>query len=456
MPDRTVGDATVVLTAAGVTVVIDASAGRLPAVAHWGPELPGLDAARTADLVAAGVPVAAPNNVDRPPRVAVLPEHHTGWSGRPGLRGSAAGRGWSPAFVTQEVRLDGRAVSGHRSSGAGVVETVAVDDTGRLRLGLTVELLPSGLLRARAALTNLGDEAYAVEELALAFPVPAEATELLDFTGRWALERVPQRGPFPFGAHVRENRKGRTGADSAYLLHAGTAGFGFGGGDVWAVHTAWSGNHLHYAERVHTGERLLGGGELLLPGELRLAPEQTYRGPWLYGSYGVGLDAVARRFHRHLRDRRPAVSTDRPVTLNVWEAVYFDHDLTRLLALADRAAEVGVERYVLDDGWFGARRHDRAGLGDWTVSPDVWPDGLHPWSTGYARRGCSSGSGSSRRWSTRTRTWPAPTPNGSWRPGPTRPWSPATSRCSTSASPPRTNTSRGRSSRCWRSTRSTT
>jgi alpha-galactosidase len=66
------------------------------------------------------------------------------------------------------------------------------------------------------------------------------------------------------------------------------------------------------------------------------------------------------------------------VTINVWEAVYFDHDLDRLVDLAERAADLGVERYVLDDGWFGARRNDRAGLGDWTVSPDVWPDGLHP------------------------------------------------------------------------------
>ena len=66
------------------------------------------------------------------------------------------------------------------------------------------------------------------------------------------------------------------------------------------------------------------------------------------------------------------------MTLNVWEAVYFDHDLDRLLDLAERAAALGVERYVLDDGWFGARRHDRAGLGDWVVSTDVWPRGLHP------------------------------------------------------------------------------
>jgi alpha-galactosidase len=72
------------------------------------------------------------------------------------------------------------------------------------------------------------------------------------------------------------------------------------------------------------------------------------------------------------------VSAQRPVTLNVWEAVYFDHDRDRLLDLADRAADIGVERFVLDDGWFGGRRSDDAGLGDWVVSDEIWPDGLHP------------------------------------------------------------------------------
>ena len=134
------------------------------------------------------------------------------------------------------------------------------------------------------------------------------------------------------------------------------------------MHTAWSGNHTHYAERLSTGEQVLGGGELLLPGEIVLASGESYTGPWLYGSYGVGLDGVARRFHRYLRARPQHPSTERPVTLNVWEAVYFNHELQPLLDLADAAAAIGVERYVLDDGWFGSRRDDYSGLGDWTVS----------------------------------------------------------------------------------------
>src|SRR5699024_9757455 len=82
----------------------------------------------------------------------------------------------------------------------------------------------------------------------------------------------------------------------------------------------------------------------------------------------------------HLRSRPHHVDRRRPITLNVWEAVYFDHDLARLSDLAERAAALGIERYVLDDGWFGSRRDDYSGLGDWVVSEEVSPDGLgdHP------------------------------------------------------------------------------
>jgi alpha-galactosidase len=356
------------MSAAGVTVLVDATGPGLPVVAYWGPDLPGLGEEQAVALLRASEPVAGTNTIDVPPRVALLPEHHTGWTGRPGLSGSFEdGSGWSPSFTLTGFRAaDGR------------VEAEAVDDTGRLELGLEIHLLPTGVLRARATLENRGSGPYGIDDFVLSFPLPAEATEILDFGGRHNLERVPQRSELRTGTHVRENRKGRTGADSAYVLHAGVPGFGFAEGNVWAVHTAWSGNHIHYAERVFSGEQRIGGGELLLPGEIRLQPSESYTTPWIYGSFGDGLDEVARRFHRHLRGRPDPVGTDRPVTLNVWEAVYFDHDLPRLLELAERAAEAGVERYVLDDGWFGSRRDDTSGLGDWVVSPEVWPQGLHP------------------------------------------------------------------------------
>jgi alpha-galactosidase len=381
-----VGRANCVITlrSDGVSLVLDLSAGQLPAIVHWGPDLGALELADVEALIVSNIDPGGPNIVDEPLRLAILPEHWTGWVGRPGLSGSRAGRAWSPKFIATGVRVDGEPVTAAEgratviNAGPASVEVDAIDEVAELQLLITIELTIGGLIRARAQVINTGTSPYAVDDCVLAFPVPQSAREILDFAGHWGKERVPQRRPLGVGVHLREGRKGRTGPDAATLLHVGEPGFSFADGEIWAVHTAWSGNHTHYAERLFTGAQVIGGGELLLPGEVILQADQAYSTPWIYGSYATGLDAVARRFHRFLRAREHHPSTTRPVTLNVWEAVYFDHDLDRLAELAEVAAAIGVERYVLDDGWFGARRNDRAGLGDWTVSAEVWPHGLHP------------------------------------------------------------------------------
>ena len=368
------------LAASGVSVLLDVTDGRVPAIAHWGRALGALGPEGMDALCEATVPPVPQNLVDVPVRVGLLPQVSDGWLGRPGLAGSRPdGSGWTPRLITRGLRIDGTPpADAHAETGAAQVEIDLEDPEEGLAVLLELELLPTGLLRLRARLTNTGTDPYRLDELALSLPVPATADELLDFAGRWTKERTPQRRAFTVGTHLRENRRGRTGADSAHLLHAGRPGFGFREGEVWAVHTAFSGNHRHLAERTSSDQRLLGGGELLLPGEVALEQGGTYESPWLYASYGDGLDQVAARFHRHLRSRPHHVDARRPVTLNVWEAVYFDHDLERLTDLADRAAALGVERFVLDDGWFGSRRDDTSGLGDWVVSPEVWPDGLGP------------------------------------------------------------------------------
>jgi alpha-galactosidase len=354
-----------------VSIVIDARGPGLPTIAHWGAPLGELDRDELTEMMdGLGRPVAH-DAQDVPAPVAVLPEPGAGHGGRPGLSGHRLGEDWTPSFTVVDVSVrDARAVA-----------FTAFDKRAGLSLTGEAELASSGLLRLRHRLRNDGDRPYIVDRLEAALPVPAHASELLDFTGRHTRERHPQRRPFSFGAWVRENRRGRTGHDATLGLLAGTAGFGFRHGEVWALHVAWSGNHVTYAERLPQGAGRLGGGELLLPGEIVLAPGEEYATPWLCAAYSDrGIDGISTVFHGWLRSRRhhPGPDRPRPVVLNTWEAVYFDHDLDRLRRLADVAARVGVERFVLDDGWFRHRRDDHAGLGDWYVDETVWPEGLHP------------------------------------------------------------------------------
>jgi alpha-galactosidase len=346
----------------GTGLVVLEHLDRLPTVAWCGV----VDEATTADDVASLSPRG----------LSMLPEPAHIWFGRPGLSGHRSDRepgAWSTWFVPTAVKADphGATIS-------------AVDEQAGLALRTDVEAVGGGLLRVRHTLTNQGRSPYVVDNLDVVLPLPDRVTEALDFTGRWAGERTPQRRAVADGLWLRENRRGKTGFDAATILIAGTPGFGFGKGEVWGVHVAWSGNHVHRLERVPLGKDAptavsSGGGELLLPGEVTLSVGESYATPWVYvGAARDGLDGLAARFHGFLRSTPAHPTSPRPVTLNVWEAVYFDHDAPTLERLADRAAQIGVERYVLDDGWFGGRRHDRAGLGDWTVSPDVWPRGLGP------------------------------------------------------------------------------
>lgn len=381
-------DCVVALRSGGVSLVLELRDGGLPAVAHWGADLGALTALEARTLAVAGIPAVAESQADGPVPLSLLPEQTRGWVGRPGLSGSRAGAAWAPQFTVTRAVLDGVDLASAPGApagdpqlygdGAGVLVVEASDAVTALGLTLTVELTADGVVRTRAVVENLADTPYQVDELLLSLPVPLFADEVLDFAGRWGRERAPQRRRMTAGQHRREGRHGRTGLDAATLLFAGTPGFGFAEGEVWGVHTAWSGNHVHQLERQLDGRQLLGGGELLLPGEIVLQQGERYESPWVYGVHGTGLDDAARRMHRMLRARPSHPRSARPVTLNVWEAVYFDHDHDTLTELADVAAAVGVERFVLDDGWFGARRNDQAGLGDWTVSPDVWPTGLGP------------------------------------------------------------------------------
>ena len=225
--------------ASGTGLILFPRTGALPIV--WAGPVPaaGLEPDDAAALLAAARPCS------------LLPQHAEGWFGRPGLSGHrlgtgagnpAAGRDWSPLF--QPVKAEHNGIR---------ARVEAADKAAGLQLVTEVEAVPGGAVRARHTLTNTGTGPYVVDSLEVVFPLPARIGEVLDFTGRQTAERIPQRHRIGDGLWLREGRRGHTGHDSATVLIAGVPGFGFGSGEAYGLHVAWSGNTVHRVERVPSG-----------------------------------------------------------------------------------------------------------------------------------------------------------------------------------------------------------
>ena len=368
-----VDDRWLTLRRAGVMVALDVGGPHLPRVVHWGADLGELGAADLAALPASPytTPTARTHVSDAP--VTLSPSRAQGWPGWPGLSGHRDGFASQPLFALTDVSV--------ASSDSGDDVRYRGDDAAAmLRLDGELRLTPQGVLLHRQKLTStapVGESGYVVEEMLTLLPVSEHVVDVFDYAGRWSNEAQPQCARLNQGAWLREQRRGRTGPDSPLLLAVGAEGFGYREGEVWGIHLGWSGDQRYLAQRLNTGVTIVGAGEILASGEVILGAGESLTTPWAYGVWSDrGLDGASARLHAMLRQRPNHPRRPRPIVLNTWEAVYFDQSFDRLAELADIAAEIGVERFVVDDGWFGSRRDDTSGLGDWQVSDDVWPGGL--------------------------------------------------------------------------------
>ncbi len=368
-------DSLVIVDLGETQALIDTSAGA-PVIRHLG-----------APLLDVGDSVPAPWLFDRPrpastlaatPDPTVVPDAAAGWMGRPGLRGQRTdGTGRASATAPRFSGPDRKAEVEARGSCCRIEVS---DPVAELTL-ITAFSVSGGALRIEVAIRNDADSPYQLHELTTTVPVPARADELLHLTGRWAHEFQPQRQPWSDGAVGFDNRRGRSSHDRPPFLAAGTTGFGENHGDVWGFGLAWSSNTIVGAEALSDGTRVVQLGAAWATGEVTIEPGATFVAPAVIAAASIrGLNGVSQALHKSIRARpgHPGSDRPRPVTLNTWEALYFDHDPAKLRALAERAARVGCERFVLDDGWFLGRRAPSAGLGDWTVDPAVHPNGLGP------------------------------------------------------------------------------
>jgi len=307
--------------------------------------------------------------IDLDPPLGIIPQHHDGWLGTSGIEGCFHdGSGSFPHFVIES--------STHTATSA---TFILCDDHLDLELELNLKIHPSGVLALDGSFTNRGSLPYLLHSLRFALPVPSRAEELLTLGGRWGMEFGEQRTSWKQSTISVSNSRGRTSHEKWPVVFAGTAQFGEQHGEVWGCHVGWSGNFDITLDGVTEHRKHMLVGEKVVAGELVIHSKETFSAPTVYAVHSPhGLSTASQHFHQFVRSRLRHEDTWRPVTLNTWEAVYFEHNFETLTKLADVAAHVGVERFVLDDGWFSGRRNDTAGLGDWTVDASVWPDGLHP------------------------------------------------------------------------------
>ncbi len=351
------------------TLALASTAGRLPCVIYWGAPLPGDE--DLAALAAATAPDVTGGMLDANPDLSICPEASRSFPGQPGLIcRSTDGTPLLP--VLHLTGVDER---------PGGLAIHAADAALGLRYEARLDLDPeTHVLEASARLTS--DAPLHLHWLAApVLPGPPLSDEMIDVSGRWCGEFQLSRTPWSAGIRYRENRTGRTGHEHFPGLIVPGRGATETRGEAHAFHYGWSGGHRMIAEELPDGRRQIQFGHAA---RMETAPGTAFATATLYAAYSSdGLNGGAVAFQRHVRDRIVTGATQpRPVHYNCWEAVYFDHSLPVLKDIATRAAALGAERFVLDDGWFGGaesgRDDDTRALGDWQVDPRKWPGGLDP------------------------------------------------------------------------------
>lgn len=252
--------------------------------------------------------------------------------------------------------------------------------------GLTAELLYTifsgkGILARSTCFRNEGDEAlHLTTAMSLCLDLPDSNYEWIQFSGAWARERYPRKRRLEQGIQSVGSMRGHSSHNhNPFVILKRPTADEFQG-EVMGISLIYSGNFLIQAEvDTYNTTRILAG---IHPAgfDWKLEKGQSFQTPEAVMVYSdEGMNAMSQTFHAlyqkrlargYWRDR------ERPILINNWEATYFDFTEERLLKIAEKAKESGIELFVLDDGWFGKRCSEHAGLGDWVANRDRLPEGI--------------------------------------------------------------------------------
>jgi alpha-galactosidase len=358
------------LTSGESTYVVGINEQNMPQSLYWGPALP-------ADAV---FPEAHSANerasFDGPILTTAL--EYPGWG--EGLFTEAALKVDSPnGDRTLVLVYDNAKVSGNG------LEIVLKDTAQALRVHLHYVVFGEGILARWSSVENTGSKPFQIEQAASAvWNLPAEQDYSVSWlTGQWGAEWQLHTEAIAAGSRVIESRRGSTGHQANPWFAIGREGETTEkSGPVWFGELGWSGSWRMNVESTGLHQVRVTAGYNPFDFAYRLKPGESLETPKFYAGYtGGGQGEASRILHRFQLAQILPTKPDpkpRPVIYNSWEATEFAVTEAGQIALADRAAKIGVERFVVDDGWFGQRINDHAGLGDWYVNKTKFPNGLKP------------------------------------------------------------------------------
>ncbi len=271
------------------------------------------------------------------------------------------------------------------------------DAASSLKLELYYVVFADRDVIARSArITNGGKEAVRLEKMMSAcLELPNGSWEAIHFHGRHAMERRLERLPLMHGTMEVGSRRGTSSHqhNPGVILCSPDATEEHGG--CYGLSLIYSGSFSMEIEmdQMDSVRAVCGINPEFF--EYRLEPGEAFDTPQLMMTYsGSGLGRMSANFHsiiRHNLCRGKYKFARRPVLINNWEATYFDFNEEKILSIARQASELGIEMLVLDDGWFGSRDSDNAGLGDWFVNTDKLKGGLTDLVTGINGLGMKFG-----------------------------------------------------------------
>ena len=348
------------------TLVLSSSHNRLPCVIYWGDRLPSNE--NLNQLNEASKKDWGDNLLDQVPELSILPEQSANFSGQLGCKmRDINGNMLSSCFVFASYDVNSNSLTlTYNDKALGLTYTATINAYEENDVYAL-----SAKLESKSPIIMEWFSAPVVE-------VSQTSKEMVDYGGYWSGEFRSQVTPWVTGVHLRESRVGTTSHAHFPGLLIPTIESSDNSGSCYGFHYGWSGGHRMIAEQLQDGRRQIQFGNTE---NSELSPGTSFETEKLYICYSkYGMGGVGRLFRGHVSKSIVDLPKDsvRPVHYNCWEAIYFDHNIDELKEIATIAAEIGAERFVLDDGWFKGRNSPTSSLGDWIVDDQKYPEGMHP------------------------------------------------------------------------------